>query len=236
MSDRDRTADRRDCGGDVAAYALGALDGTEAEAFRRHLETCSVCQEELISFQKVVDELPLAAAPQKAPAVIRRNLMREVRADARARQAHSGARGGGWARLRSGGLVPRPVLAFGVALLVAVGAVVAVTSGSSTGTRVLAGQVIGSGSAQLRLAPDRASLVVHHFAQPPAGKIYEVWLVRGTGAPQPTMALFSVTSAGNGVVDVPGSLKGVSSVLVTPEPMGGSLRPTHAPVISVSLD
>ena len=89
--------------------------------------------------------------------------------------------------------------------------------------------------AQLRLAPDRASLVVHHFAQPPAGKIYEVWLVRGKGAPQPTMALFSVTSAGNGVVEVPGSLEGVSSVLVTPEPMGGSLRPTHAPVISVSL-
>ena len=47
------------------------------------------------------------------------------------------------------------------------------------------------------------------------------------------MALFSPTSAGNAVVEVPGNLKGVSSVLVTPEPMGGSPHPTHAPVISV---
>jgi anti-sigma-K factor RskA len=78
--------------------------------------------------------------------------------------------------------------------------------------------------------------VVRRFAQPPAGKIYEVWLVHGKNPPSPTTALFSVTSAGNGVATVPGNLKGVSSVLVTPEPMGGSPHPTHTPVISVPLD
>ena len=88
MSDRDRTTDRRECGGDVAAYALGALDAAEADAFRRHLESCSVCQEELTAFQHVVHELPLAAAPHKAPSAIRRRVMREVNADARARAAH----------------------------------------------------------------------------------------------------------------------------------------------------
>jgi hypothetical protein len=35
---------------------------------------------------------------------------------------------------------------------------------------------------------------------------------------------------------VPGSLHGVSTVLVTPEPAGGSLVPTHPAVISASLD
>lgn len=126
----------------------------------------------------------------------------------------------------------------GVAVLVAVGVVVGISSGSSSGpgARVLTGHVVGGGSAQLRIAHGRASLVVHHFARPPAGKIYEVWLVRGKSAPAPTMALFSVTAAGNGVVDVPGNLQGVTSLLVTPEPMGGSQHPTHPPVVSVSLD
>jgi anti-sigma-K factor RskA len=235
MSNRDRTADRRDCGGDVAAYALGALDPAEVEAFRRHLETCSVCQEELTAFQQVVDELPLAAAPHKAPAAIRRRVLRDVRADSRDSRTPAGsarpARGPGrW--------VPRPALALGLAVLVAAAVVVGIVNNSSSGpnARVIIGQVVGTGSAQLRIVPGRASLVVHHFAQPPTGKIYQVWLVHGHNAPSPTMALFSPTSAGNAVEEVPGDLKGVSSVLVTPEPMGGSPHPTHSPVISVPLD
>lgn len=235
MSDRDRTADRRECGGDVAAYALGALDSAESEAFRAHLQTCSVCQEELTAFQQVVNELPLAAAPHKAPAAIRRKVMREVNADAR--RASASAASGRSAR-RSGRLLSRPAMALGATLLVAVVVAVAVLTGSSSGpaTRVVTGQVVGPGTAQLRIVSDRASLVVHHFAQPPSGKIYQVWLVHGKNAPSPTMALFSPTSAGNAVEEVPGNLKGVSSVLVTPEPMGGSPHPTHPPVISVPLD
>jgi hypothetical protein len=34
---------------------------------------------------------------------------------------------------------------------------------------------------------------------------------------------------------VPGDLKGVSEVLVTPEPLGGSSVPTHAPVIIAQI-
>ena len=234
MSDRDRTPDRRECGGDVAAYALGALDSTETEAFQAHLQTCSVCQEELTAFQQVVNELPLATATHRAPATIRRKVMREVRADARSASASAapGRRAG-----RSGWL-SRPAMALGATLLVAVVVAVAVLTGSSSGptARVVTGQVVGPGTAQLRIVSDRASLVVHHFAQPPAGKIYEVWIVHGKNPPSPTTALFSPTSAGSAVEEVPGNLKGVSSVLVTPEPMGGSPHPTHPPVISVPLD
>ncbi len=50
------------------------------------------------------------------------------------------------------------------------------------------------------------------------------------------MALFSVTAHGDGQVDLPGNLHGVSLVMVTPEPApGGSTAPTHPPVISASL-
>jgi hypothetical protein len=42
--------------------------------------------------------------------------------------------------------------------------------------------------------------------------------------------LFSVTRTGSGSVGVP-YLRGVSKVLVTDEPLGGSLKPTREPVI-----
>jgi hypothetical protein len=63
-----------------------------------------------------------------------------------------------------------------------------------------------------------------------------VWLVHGKQAPQPTNALFDVNADGSTAVDVPGSLKGVDQVLVTPEPKGGSTVPTHTPVIAAQLD
>ncbi len=43
--------------------------------------------------------------------------------------------------------------------------------------------------------------------------------------PQPTDALFTVTRAGAGSVEVPGSLRGVREVMVTSEPLGGSSAP-----------
>jgi hypothetical protein len=70
---------------------------------------------------------------------------------------------------------------------------------------------------------------------PPLGRIYEVWLERGSRPPEPTDALFSVTGEGNGTAGVPSDLRGVSKVLVTAEPLGGSLKPTRSPVIVASV-
>jgi hypothetical protein len=53
--------------------------------------------------------------------------------------------------------------------------------------------------------------------------------------PSPTGALFGVTAAGAGEVEVPGDLRGVSRVTVTQEPTGGSRVPTRAPVIIATL-
>lgn len=235
MNDRDRTTQSRQCGGDVAAYALGALDSAETEAFLRHLDTCSVCRDELASFQEVVNVLPMTAPPHRASPELRRRVLRAiddepVPAGAHRRAARSRPRISRWA-------LPRPALAFGTALAVAViaFAVVSLTSSSGPATRVIDAKVTGQGTAQLRIAPGKAELVVHHFSPPPAGQIYEVWLQRGKASPSPTMALFSVTAAGDGQVDVPGNLHGVSLVMVTPEPAGGTKVPTHPPVISASL-
>ena len=238
MTDHDQSTDpieQHDCGNDVAAYALGALDPGELETFRHHLASCVVCRDELQAFEQVVNTLPASAPRHEAPAELRRRVLRAIETEpdpASSRQRAPGAR-----PRRSWSLVPRPALGFGAALAVAIVAFVAVQLGSSptTPARIIHAQVVGGGSAELRLSGGHAELVVHHFAAPPAGKIYEVWLKRGAAAPAPTTALFSVTATGSGDVDVPGSLHGVSLVMVTPEPAGGSPVPTHAAVISAHL-
>jgi hypothetical protein len=125
-----------------------------------------------------------------------------------------------------------------MALAAAVAIVGGIELGStgSSGPRLIQASVAGSpGSAQLRVSGGHAELIVRHLPAPPAGHIYEVWLKRPNHTPAPTSALFSVTSTGAGDVGVPGDLRGVSEVLVTPERAGGSLVPTHAPVIVARL-
>ncbi len=231
MSEEDRIAGGRDCGGDVAAYALGALDEPEAQTFRAHLQECAVCQDELAAFEQVVNVLPASAPAYRAPRRLRRRVMHAVAREPRHERAPA-------PRRRA---LPRPVFAFGSAFALAVAAVAVVlavgSSGSSPTPRVVSAQVTGSGSARLRVSRDHAELVVHRFQAPPPGQIYEVWLQRGkTGAAIPTKALFSVNGAGDADVDVPGNLRGVTQVMVTREPAGGTQKPTHPPVISAVLD
>jgi anti-sigma-K factor RskA len=72
--------------------------------------------------------------------------------------------------------------------------------------------------------------------QAPSGRVYEVWMQRGTSAPVPTHSLFDVPHDGSASVALPGDLHGVRVVMVTLEPAGGSPHPTSAPVITAKLD
>jgi anti-sigma factor RsiW len=231
----EHTPDTHDCGGDVAAYALGALDRAEAEAFREHLETCIVCRDELATFQRVVDILPMAAAQHPAPRRLRRRVLDAVEREPRAQLS-----GQPQARRRprlAGFSVSQPAFVLGAVVAVVVFAVGGIVLGSSgtAKTRVYAAQVTGPGSAEVKVTGGQAELIVHHFSPPPAGQIYEVWLGRPNRPPAPTSALFSVTAKGDGDVGVPGNLHGVNRVLVTPEPAGGTRVPTHPAVILASL-
>ena len=232
----DSMSNDRECGADAAAYALGALSEEEAAAFRRHLAECAVCHDELAAFSQVVDTLPTSAPQLDAPRTLRKRVMRAVRAEANANHSRRarGPVGPGAFRFA----ISRAGLAAGVAVAAAaaVAGGLVLSSGGSAPARVIQASVIGSpGNAQLRLAQGRAELIVTHFPPPPSGRIYEIWLERPGRRLMPTRALFSVTSRGAGDVGVPGALRGVSAVLVTQEPAGGSLTPTHAPVIVARL-
>jgi anti-sigma-K factor RskA len=229
MTPLDRTSEPGGCGADAAAYVLGALKDEEAEAFRRHLATCAVCRDEVAALQIVADALPLAAPQLAAPRRLRRRVMSGVRKEPKIARTAT-------ARRRSWPVLARAVTAGALAAAAAIAAAVVLTSSGSSGERLVHASITArTGSAVVRLAEGHAELIVQHMPQPPGGKIYEVWLERDGRSPSPTSALFGVTSTGAGAVDVPGDLHGVSEVLVTPEPLGGSLVPTHAPVIVARL-
>jgi anti-sigma-K factor RskA len=214
----------RECGENAAAYVLGALTPTEAEAFRRHIAGCAACREEVASFEQITAALPGAGSggQSEVPRELRRRVMREVRATPKPGSTrHRVEVARSW----------RPLAVLGGALaavIVAVVVAVALSSGGSSPTRVVQASV---GSAELRIADGRADLVVHRLPQLPSGRIYEMWVQRGSAPPTPTGTLFAVNRAGSAAVGVPGSLSGVSRVMVTQEAAGGTLAPTSAPVI-----
>ena len=227
--------------GDAAAYALGALEPDEARDFRAHMDNCAACREDVAAFEGVTRGLPTASVQYATPRGLRRRVMREVRGTSQDAPARAtGSPRVAPRRVRRPLLIPRRTLAgLGAAAAVAAAVLVGVAIGSSrggSGSRLIQAQVMGApGSAQLRIAGGRGELMVRNLPAPGAGRIYEVWLERGQSAPAPTNTLFSVSSAGAGDVGVAGSLNGVSEVLVTSEPAGGSRVPTMPPVIVARL-
>jgi hypothetical protein len=134
-------------------------------------------------------------------------------------------------------------VALGVGLLIGA---LAINTGSNTHTRIVHVAVERTqtvpatvelppgvhASAELRKVGSHLQLVLVGMPAPPPGQIYEMWLVAPhSQTPQPTDALFSVNHGGDGSVGVPASSQNVSEVLVTAEPLGGTLKPTRKPVI-----
>ena len=223
---------------DAGAYVLGALTPDELDAFAAHLAGCDACRREVAQLRGVVDALPLAAAQVAPPPELKDRLMTVVRAEsdllhaagsqpaARAEPRRRRERRAWWSR-------PLPAIAAACALI-ALGAAGGVLLSRDTTTEVPAQVRIGSAPAARATLVRRdgsARLTVSNMPSPGAGRVYQVWLKRRGRPPEPTDALFGVSRGGSATVDVPGGLRGVEQVLVTPEPDGGSTTPTHAAVI-----
>ncbi|HEX4280679.1 MAG TPA: anti-sigma factor [Solirubrobacteraceae bacterium] len=154
-------------------------------------------------------------------AELRRRVMRAVQAEPKREGARTRSR-----RFPVAGAL---ALVWVLGMLATAGAVELRSGGSPT--RVIQASV---GLGRLRVSGGRAELIVTHLPPPPAGRVYQLWFQRGAGAPAPS-TLFTVTSRGTADLGLPGYAAGVTRVLVTIEPPGGSRAPTTRPVIVASL-
>lgn len=243
--------DRGGCeefGPDAAPYVLGALTEAEHEAFRAHLQDCASCREEVAELQSVASVLPAAVPQRAAPAELKGRVMRTVNAEAGLRGRGDAARGrrrgaspsrrarpSRWAR-PSWPARPSWRTALGAAAAFVAGAILALAmSGGHAGTRLIRARVTyPRASALLRVSGSNADLQIAGMPQSPPGQVYELWVKRA-GGPEPTDALFTVSSAGRASVGVPGGVRGVTAVMVTAEPRGGTRLPTTPPVIVATV-
>lgn len=211
----------RDCRLDAAPFLLGALEPEEAAAYVRHLEGCALCRDEVAALEPVLDVLPSAAPAHRAPRAVRRRVLRAARAEPKTATIHR----------------PRPVRpVIPSAGWLALGLTVAAAMFVQLGTTRPRERVIGAtvGQAELRLSHGHGELAVERLAPLPASRTYELWTETAARRPAPS-TLFAVTKQGTADIAVPGDLHGVTHLLVTVEPRGGSVVPTTRPVIQLPL-
>lgn len=62
----------------IPEYALGILADDEAAMVKRHVDACAACQQELASYESVVDAMALAAPTMDPPAHLRAQLFERI--------------------------------------------------------------------------------------------------------------------------------------------------------------
>ncbi|MBY6348921.1 anti-sigma factor [Rhodococcoides corynebacterioides] len=116
-----------------------------------------------------------------------------------------------------------------------VGGAIAVETGTDpsapTTVTALEAPVTGGGTLEVEYAPgdDRAIVQMDGVDAPPAGSVYQLWIIDGGPVSAGTMDATSVDEAAS----VP--VAGASAVSVTVEPTGGSPFPTSAAIARVDL-
>lgn len=164
------------------------------------------------------------AQPLHAPGALRRRVIGSVRSEPSMR---------GFA---PPGATVRAAMLRGVLLALPTAfAAIALALLPSGGSRPHALRAGGSSPrASLHVMAGRGELTFAHLPQSPAGKIYELWERRaGSSRLLPTDALFAVARGGRAAVGVPGGLRGLRELLVTLEPVGGSVAPTGPALLQI---
>jgi anti-sigma-K factor RskA len=236
---------------EAVSFALGSLDPEQVDDFKEHLKTCQRCQEELRWLAPAVRALPEAVEPQTPPPALKVRLMAEVRADAeaderraRAEERHERAAAGGgfsgWlGGLRIGGLTWKPLAGLALVILVVAGGIgYAVGNGggnAQTHTWELKAEENAGIAAKVVREGEKGEVHLTGLEPLPKGKVLEAWVER-EGKVEAVPALFAPDKAGNASTTIE-NLNGVTIVMVTREPAGGSKTPTEKePFVQVPLE
>lgn len=224
---------------DVAAYALGALEGEEARALETHLESCERCRSELRWLTPAVQLLPESAERVQPPPRLRESVMTEVRADAKRAQAESGvAESGSWLdRIHVGSLSWRPLAGL-AAVALAVVAIGGYEIGSSdsggAGQQIKVSAKQDSGVfAEVVSEGGNGTLRLTNVQELPDDRVLEAWVER-EGEIEAVPALFVPDQEGRAATTID-DMDGVETVMVTREPEGGSEAPTSTPIVKLPI-
>ena len=227
---------------ELAAYMLGSLEAAEASAFEQHLATCERCQARERWLRASVEVLPSSVEQIEPPPELRKRIMEAVRQEAgetmeagRPRRSARKERGiGAWVE----SLSLRPGLALaGVLLVLAAGIGGYAIGNNESGTTTIAASGTAAApqtTGSLVRNGDVGVLRVSNLPQR-AGRVYEVWLVKGGGGKPLPSALFQVSSDGSGSAGIPNGLDDATQMMVTSEPGGGSRQPTTQPLLSAKI-
>jgi anti-sigma-K factor RskA len=218
--DHDRWADS------AGAYVLDAMPARERAEFESHLATCTTCQADVDELRPAAEALPMASPPMLPPPALKDRIMAEVEREA-ALLAQAGPAADrpepARRRFRLPVLTGWRLAPVAAALLI-IGALAgaALTGGGS--------RTISAGpNAKVQVDGDNARLVAQNMPAPPAGRVYEVWVVPKGAKPddaRPTNVLFVPRGDGSAEAAIPGSASDIQRVMVSDEPPGGSDTPT----------
>ena len=227
----------------TGAYVLDAVPELERVAFERHLAECDACAQEVRELRETAARLGRAAAAEPPPWLKSRVLARITEVRQLAPDQALGARG---RRDRSRLALRLTTAAAAVLLVVAValGVIVVRQQSSLDDTRTYAdslSSILKSGDARMASgavsggsvtvvdsrSQGKALVLTKDMPAPPAGKVYQAWLL--SGGPARSAGLMNgdrlnVTGLGD-----------ADHIGITVEPEGGSPQPTMDPIVSVSL-
>jgi anti-sigma-K factor RskA len=225
---------------ELSAYLLGALQPHEAEALERHVADCERCREELRWLAPARDALPETVARMQPPPQLRERLLAEVREDARRAGGAAAPRRGVRDWLRD---VARPhwrPLAAGAAVLLIVAAVVGYevgnggsNGGGGNGVTVETKEPSGLVAAVSMEGSEHGRIKLENVPSLPPDKVLEAWVERD-GEVEPVPTLFVPNGEGEAATTI-GDMRGVTTVMVTREPPGGSEAPTSKPIATVPI-
>lgn len=217
---------------EVAAYALGALDGDEAAAFEEHLDGCAHCQAELRWLAPAVDALPASVEQLAPPPSLRKRILGEAESTAPTR-ARTPRRRSWWPANLSPGLA----VAATIALVLGISAGYALRGGDqgvqTTTVALEASTPAIQADAALVQHGDTWTLDVEDMPDLHGGDVYQVWI--GHGKRIDPSVLFVPSRGNRAKVALPREVATADQLMVTRERSGGSQEPTSAPMLSAVL-
>ncbi|MGE0227596.1 MAG: anti-sigma factor [Dehalococcoidia bacterium] len=218
----------------LGAYAVDALPPEERREVESHLRECGR-HEEAVALRATASLLAYAPEDRDPPVRLRSRILAAVaEADASAAE-ESRAPIPLAARRRR----PPSALLAAVIALFALGAVITgffvlgPGGGSEDLVRTVASGPAAGTTLRYDAATDRATLDVAGLADLPAGRVYQVWMLRGEQVAG--VGLFSVDASGRGNTTFDASLEEGDTIAVTEEPAGGSPAPTSQPLFAIQL-